>query len=161
MGEIVRKTTTAVALALAAALLTGCGGADGTGGSAGDKGDAGAGKTPTAEQPTEKPAGKPADEGGAAHEVTIEVTGKGQTMIMYTLDESKTETVTLPWKRTATITPEGAEKQVGRLVIVTPGHSQGEDGMLKAAGCTITVDGKKVADNGDGAVAKPCSYKLK
>ncbi|MFJ8646121.1 hypothetical protein ACIRNI_08350 [Streptomyces sp. NPDC093546] len=150
---MVRKTTTAVALALAAALLTGCGGSG--------KGGTDAGKDPAASQPAGQPAEKPAEQGGASHEVTIEVTGKGQTMIMYTLDESKTETVTLPWKKTATITPEGAEKQVGRLVIVTPGHSQGEDGTLTAAACTITVDGKQVADNGGGKIAKPCSYKLK
>ncbi|MFF2902678.1 hypothetical protein [Streptomyces sp. NPDC057966] len=33
--------------------------------------------------------------------------------------------------------------------------------MLKAAPCTIKVDGKQVADNQGGKSAEPCKYKLK
>ncbi|MCK8677310.1 hypothetical protein [Streptomyces lichenis] len=151
------KKTTTTALLLAAALLTGCGsGSDG--GDTGGKATGDASKPPTAGSPSPSEGTKTE---GASHEVTLEVTGKGKTMIMYTLDESKTETVTLPWKRTATITPEGAEKEVGRLVLVTPGNSLGENGMLTAGGCTITVDGKQVADNDGGKSPKPCTYEIK
>ncbi|WP_031076659.1 hypothetical protein [Streptomyces sp. NRRL S-118] len=158
MRRTVTRTATATAFVLATALLTGCGGAAEEGGDGGKS----AGREPSAGSSQQ---GKPDTSGsageGASHEVTIEVRGEGRTMVMWTLDESKTETVTLPWKRTATIAPRGAEKEVGRLVIVTPGTVQGEDGMLTAASCTITVDGKKVADNGEGKIAKPCAYKLK
>ncbi|MFJ8588077.1 hypothetical protein ACIRD2_26015 [Streptomyces sp. NPDC093595] len=157
MRKTATGTVTATACLLAAALLTGCGGAAEEGKDGGN-----AGREPSAapSQPGKQDTSGPAA-GGASHEVTIEVRGEGRTMVMWTLDESKTETVTLPWKRTATIAPRGAEKEVGRLVIVTPGTVQGADGMLTAASCTITVDGKKVADNGGGKIPKPCSYKLK
>lgn len=155
-----RKRLTATAFVLATALLTGCG----AGGSEakGDNADTGAAQG-SAAAPQSPSAGTPegATGEGTSHEVTIEVGGTGSTMVMYTLDESKTETVTLPWKKTATIAARGAEKQVGRLIVVTPGTVQGENGMLTAAACTITVDGKKVADNDNGKIAKPCSYKLK
>jgi hypothetical protein len=159
--KTVTGTVTATAFVLAAALLTGCGGAAEEGKDGGE-GGGNAGREPSAapSQPGKPDTSGPAAE-GTSHEVTIEVRGEGRTMVMWTLDESKTETVTLPWKRTATIAPRGAEKEVGRLVIVTPGTVQGADGMLTAASCTITVDGKKVSDNGGGKIPKPCSYKLK
>ncbi|WP_175408783.1 hypothetical protein [Streptomyces sp. TRM64462] len=154
-----RRTMAAAAVMAVAALLTGCGGAADAKGGSGTEGASGA---PSAvATPSGKAEGQAEADTGTSYEVTIEVGGTGSTMVMYTLDESKTETVTLPWKKTATITPVGAEKEVGRLVLVTPGTITDGNGMLTAASCTITVDGKKVADNDNGKVAKPCSYKIK
>ncbi|MEU9983943.1 hypothetical protein [Streptomyces sp. NPDC050856] len=154
-----RNTVVATAVVLATGLLTGCGG------SAEDSAKDPAGQPSQSSSQPQPPSGSGKPGGGSTgkgtpREVTIEVRGKGRAMVMWTLDESKTETVTLPWKRTATITPEGAEKKVGRLIIVTPGTVEGENGMLTAAACTITVDGEQVSDNGGGKIVKPCSYKL-
>ncbi|MEN8651211.1 hypothetical protein ABCR94_11345 [Streptomyces sp. 21So2-11] len=45
---------------------------------------------------------------------------------------------------------------------VVPGSVQGSDGMLHAAPCLITVDGKKVADNQGGKSDKTlCEYLVK
>ncbi|MFD3353761.1 hypothetical protein [Streptomyces fradiae] len=153
-----RKTTAAVSLVVAAGLLTGCGGGAAESPGGGAAGTPGA--SPTAGMPEGSGEGR-AKGGDTSYEVTIEVGGTGSTMVMYSLDDSGTETVTLPWKKTATITPVGAEKEVGRLVIVTPGSVSDGNGMLTAASCTITVNGEKVADNGNGKIPKPCSYKLK
>ncbi|MEU6482816.1 hypothetical protein [Streptomyces sp. NPDC046887] len=155
-----RKKVTATAILLAAALLTGCG-SGGDGGDTGAKDKGGASKPSAADSPSTNEGTKTED---ASHEVTLEVTGKGKgkSMIMWSMAQDlKTETVTLPWKRTATLTPQGAEKQVGLQVMVTPGTVEGENGMLTAGGCTITVDGKQVADNDDGKTPKPCTYKIK
>ncbi|MBM7443253.1 hypothetical protein [Streptomyces sp. HB132] len=151
-----RKTLTATSFVLAAALLTGCGGGE-------EKpADAGKGGTPTAQE-SAKPemAGGDAVDGGASHEVTIKVEGTGKSKVMYTLDDSDFAEVDLPWTKTATIAPRGAEREVGRLVIVTPGTMTAADGMLVAAGCSIMVDGKTVVENEGGKTGKPCSYKLK
>ncbi|MGI5341702.1 hypothetical protein ACQEVS_32000 [Streptomyces sp. CA-181903] len=147
-----RKTVMAVVTVATAALLAGCGG----GGKSDDKGDKGASASQGAKAEPQEGADK-----GASHQVTLEVRGKGTTQIYYNLDGNGAQQVTLPWKRTATIAPEGAERKVGRLVSVVPGSSQAENGMLRAASCTILVDGKKVADNQDGKSNKPCEYKLK
>ncbi len=56
--------------------------------------------------------------------------------------------------------PLGAEQEVGRLVIVTPGNMTRPDGTIVASQCSITVDGKKVSESKDDS-GKPCSYKLK
>ncbi|MFV0128309.1 hypothetical protein ACLGI4_11405 [Streptomyces sp. HMX112] len=154
-----RKTVIATAFVLATGLLTGCGG----GAEDSAKNPAGQPSQSSAQPQSPSGSGRPgggSTDKGTPREVTIEVQGKGRAVVMWTLDESKSETVTLPWKRTATITPEGAEKKVGRLIIVTPGTIEGGNGMLTAAACTITVDGKQVSDNGGGKIAKPCSYKL-
>ncbi len=154
-----RKIVTGTALVLAAGLLTGCGG--------------GGGKSENAKGPTapDKPAaassspsgsGKPAPGGGAvSHEVTLEVLGSGPAQVYYNLASNKGEQVTLPWKKTETITfTTDAEKRVGTTVSVVPGSVQAADGMLKPASCVITVDGKKVADNQDGKTPM-CTYRLK
>ncbi|MBZ4321595.1 hypothetical protein [Streptomyces huiliensis] len=148
-----RKTAMAVVTVATAALLAGCGGSDKS-----DDKDAAKGTSASqaAKAEPKEGAGK-----GASHQVTLEVRGKGTTQVYYYLDTNGGQTVTLPWKKTATITPEGAERKVGRLVTITPGSSQGEDGMLRAASCSIIVDGKKVADNQDGKSGKPCEYELK
>ncbi|UYQ63900.1 hypothetical protein [Streptomyces peucetius] len=153
-----RRTLTATAFVLAAALLTGCGGS----GDSGDKGDKAAGKESPAAQQSQKPedsAPEAATDEGTPHEVTIEVQGTGNSTVMWTLDDSGFEKVTLPWKKTATIAARGAEQQVGRLVIVTPGTVRA-NGKFVAAKCSITVDGKVVAKSADDS-GKPCEYMLK
>ncbi|MEU2676404.1 hypothetical protein ABZ638_05865 [Streptomyces sp. NPDC007107] len=152
-----RKTLTATAFVLTAALLTGCGGGE-------EKpADAGKGSSPAAQESAkEKETGGEAVAEGASHEVTIKVEGTGKSNVMYTLDDSDFTEVDLPWTKTATIAPRGAESKVGRLVIVTPGNTTAADGRLVSAGCSITVDGKKVVEfKGGGEQGKPCSYKLK
>ncbi|MFG3306302.1 hypothetical protein [Streptomyces wuyuanensis] len=155
-----RKTVAATALALAAVLLTGCG--DGTGKHSGGKGGGDTGKgTEQAAKPDAGAGAGDAAGGRAKREVTLEVLGSGTAQIAYTLDGSEFEQVTLPWKKTATIELTGAEQRVGRLVSVVPGSVQGSDGLLRAAACAITVDGRKVADNEEGESAKPCQSRVK
>lgn len=151
-----RKTLTATAFVLAAALLTGCGGSEA-------RDDKAAGKESPAAQQSEKPkgSGERIEGEGTPHEVTIEVLGEGEANVMWTLDDSGFEKVTLPWKLTATIAAQGAEQKAGRLVIVTPGTIM-KPGAAKlvAARCSITVDGKVVAESTDDS-GKPCKYMLK
>ncbi|WP_103760490.1 hypothetical protein [Streptomyces sp. SM10] len=151
-----RRTLTATAFVLAVALLTGCGGGE-------EKpAEAGKGGSPAAQEPAKPEAsGGDAVEEGDSHEVTIKVEGTGKSKVMYTLADSDFAEVDLPWTKTATIAPRGAEREVGRLVLVTPGTMTAADGMLVAAGCSITVDGKTVVEHEGGKTGKPCSYKLK
>ncbi|KWT63819.1 hypothetical protein ADL21_00155 [Streptomyces albus subsp. albus] len=145
-----RKITTGAALALAMALLTGCG-SDG-------------GSKPAADKTTDaKPKPKPHSAGGEArHTVTLEVLGTGSAQVYYNLDNNKFETVTLPWKKTSTITlSTDAEKRIGRAVSVTPGSVPAPDGTLRAADCVITVDGKKVAEQKGSRAATICKYTVK
>ncbi|MEU4261554.1 hypothetical protein ACYCCF_21265 [Streptomyces argenteolus] len=153
MGAQLRRTLTATAFVLAAALLTGCGGGDGTSAD-------GKEKTPAAQEPVkQEESGGDAVSQGSPHEVTIKVEGEGPSNVMYTLDDSDFAQVTLPWSRTATIAARGAEQKVGRLVIVTPGNMTAADGKIVAARCSISVDGKTVAES--KAPGKPCSYEIK
>ncbi|MEU1373711.1 hypothetical protein ABZ442_08605 [Streptomyces triculaminicus] len=157
-----RKSATAMALAVTAALLAGCGG----GAESGDGGGDGGAKTAATAAPSAKPKGDAKADGpavGPTREVTIEVAGgEGSTQVYYNLgDDNGAEQVSLPWKKTAKVTLKGAEIKAGSLVSVAPGSVKGSDGMLKAASCVITVEGKKVADNQDGALPKPCEYQLK
>ncbi|MEV0783311.1 hypothetical protein AB0I52_10065 [Streptomyces sp. NPDC050423] len=156
MGDVMRKTLTRAAFVVAAVLLAGCGG----GGGADESPAESKAKSP-AVQPshTSEDSGDAVEE-GTPHEVTIEVRGTGTGSVMYTLDEDNFEQVTLPWKKTATIAARGAERKVGRLVILTPGNVTRPDGKLVAAACSITVDGKTVVETKEGA-GKPCSYKFK
>lgn len=151
-----RKTLTATAFVLAAALLTGCGGSEET---SADKSKGTNSATPQSEK-SEK-----ADDGGSSegtpHEVTIKIDGEGAGIVMYTLDESDTPQVTLPWSKTATIAARGAEQKVGRLVIATAGNMQKADGSYaQPASCSIVFDGKTVVDTKKDP-GKPCSYKFK
>ncbi|MEV7915425.1 hypothetical protein [Streptomyces griseus] len=148
-----RKILVGASFAMAAVLLTGCG--------AEEPAKDGKAKGPAAEATgTPKESGGNGAGEGTPHEVTIEVKGSGASTVMYTLDDSDFEQITLPWKKTATIAARGAEREVGRLVILTPGHMTLPDGKLGAAQCSITVDGKKVVESDEGS-GKPCSYKLK
>ncbi|MEU3355347.1 hypothetical protein [Streptomyces sp. NPDC037389] len=145
-----RKIITGAALVLATAVLTGCGS---------DDSPAPADKPATSAQPKAKAGG---GSGEVKHEVTLEVLGTGTTSVYYNLDTNKMEQVQLPWKKTSTITlTTDAEKRAGLGVSVVPGSVTGSDGMLHAAPCVITVDGKKVADNQDGKSDKMCEYKVK
>ncbi|MFD9337777.1 hypothetical protein ACFWBF_25765 [Streptomyces sp. NPDC060028] len=154
-----RKIITGTTLVLTAALLTGCG----------SEGKEAAAKptsatTATAGHTTGNGKSQPNTGGGEVkHEVTLEVLGTGQSQVYYNLQTNKMEQVTLPWKKTGTITlTTEAEKKIGESVSVVPGSVHGSDGMLHAAGCVITVDGKKVADNQDGkADTKICQYLVK
>ncbi|MFF3454482.1 hypothetical protein ACFYXH_09135 [Streptomyces sp. NPDC002730] len=146
-----RKIITGSALVLATALLTGCGG---------DDGPATTDKSAKADA-----SGKSQSEAGSGevkHEVTLEVLGTGTSQVYYNLDTNKMEKVTLPWKKTATITlTTDAEKRIGTSVSVVPGSVTGSDGMLHPAACVITVDGKKVSDNQGGKSNKMCEAKVK
>ncbi|OKK05942.1 hypothetical protein AMK26_07550 [Streptomyces sp. CB03234] len=149
-----RKTITTAALVLAATLLTGCGG-----GSTDDP-------KPASGAPSAKPSEAAKGDGPVSHQVTLEVQGTGSTLVYYNLDTNKGEQVTLPWKKTATITfTTEAEKKIGTVVSVVPGSVPAADGTLKAAPCVITVDGKKVADNKGANDKDPsssmCKYALK
>lgn len=151
-----RKIITGTALVLTSVLLTGCGG----GGTAGTAKPADPKPVATQSAGARQPAAGSAE---VSHEVTLEVLGSGPSQVYYNLSTNKMEQVTLPWKKTETITlTTDAEKKVGTTVSVVPGSVKGEDGMLKAAPCVITVDGKKVADNQDGgASASMCRYHVK
>ncbi|MFF5705098.1 hypothetical protein ACFY7H_21705 [Streptomyces sp. NPDC012794] len=152
-----RKIITGPVLtALTALLLTGCGGgAAGDGGAEGKPAGASAG-APSAGKP--KPS---AEDAAVKHEVTLEVLGTGSTQVYYNLETNKMEQVTLPWKKTGTVTlATAAEKRAGTTVSVVPGSVTGADGLLHAAECVITVDGKKVADNGGGKTGM-CRYDIK
>lgn len=156
MGDVMRKALTGAALAMAAVLLTGCGGGGGADESAAES----KGKSPAAQRSHTSEDSGDAVEEGTPHEVTIEIKGTGAGSVMYTLEKDNFEQVTLPWKKTATIAARGAEREVGRLVILTPGNVTRPDGRLVAAGCSITVDGKTVVETKEGE-SKPCSYTFK
>ncbi|MCB5165358.1 hypothetical protein LG634_11010 [Streptomyces bambusae] len=153
-----RTTVGAVAgLVAAAALLTGCG-SDG-----GDTGTSGAG--PAAESGPEGGSQSGSKGGaasrGAAHEVVLSVEGSGTTQVMYNAADSGFSQQTLPWKKTEKVELTAAEQRVGYLVSVIPGSVEGPDGRLVQAPCTITVDGRQVADNDGGKNPKGCSYTIK
>lgn len=147
-----RKATAGLALIVSGVLLTGCGGGD----------DGGAGGKPAPSASGSQEPGGGADKGGeVVREVTLEVGGTGKTQIAYVADGNKAEQVTLPWKKTVELSLTKAEQEVGVLVSVVPGSVPGEDGMLKPAPCTITVDGEKVDDNQDGKDVLGCKHTVK
>ncbi|WP_328761682.1 MULTISPECIES: hypothetical protein [unclassified Streptomyces] len=157
-----RKTVTGAALLVAAALLTGCGSDSGNGdGKAKASPSADSAKPSAAQSPSASAGAAGGVKGGATHEVTLEVEGQGRTQVMYHADSTGFEEQTLPWKKTETIELTGAEQKVGYLVNVLPGSVKAADGSLKQAPCTITVDGKKVADNEGGKNPKGCSFLVK
>ncbi|MFC4516360.1 hypothetical protein [Streptomyces ehimensis] len=143
-----RKTIMSAALVVTAALLTACGSGD---------------SPASADKPAASAKAKP--EGGSGevkHEVTLEVLGTGVSSVYYNLRGNGMEQVQLPWKRSSTVTlTTDAEKKAGRLVSVVPGSITGPNGMLQAAPCSITVDGRKVTDNQEGKSNKPCEYMVK
>ncbi|MFE9406449.1 hypothetical protein ACFYNY_32610 [Streptomyces sp. NPDC006530] len=151
-----RKTAAStLSLLAAAALLTGCGS---------EKKEADPAKT-TASSPSASAAGgaKGSTSGkkGVPHQVVFEVGGTGAAQVMWIGNANHFEQVTLPWTKTESMQLEGAELKIGVTVSVVPGSIKGQDGMLKAAPCTIKVDGKQVADNQGGKSPEPCKYKIK
>ncbi|UGY92839.1 hypothetical protein [Streptomyces gobiensis] len=147
-----RKTVGGIALVVVAALLTGCGG--------GADEDSAGKKDDTAKSPVESTADD-ARGGKETREVTLEVQGDGKTQVFYVAGTTKSEQVTLPWKKTTQVTLEGVQLKVGIPVSIVPGPVQGSDGQFKAAPCVIKVDGKKVADNQGGESEKGCQYTVK
>ena len=149
-----RRTVTAMALVVAAALLTGCGS------SGGEDTDEKDGAAQSSEQSSAQP---DTDAGGeqATHEVTFEVDGTGKTQIFYGAGTSDAENVTLPWRKTTEVALKDAQLKVGMPLSIIPGSVKADDGTYRAASCVIKVDGKKVADNDDGKSAKGCLHTLK
>ncbi|MFI7241667.1 hypothetical protein [Streptomyces qinglanensis] len=142
-----------MAVVTAAVVLTACG-SDG-----GDKAASGDKTTPDAKKTID--AG--AHGGEVKRKVTLEVRGKGALAqgISYQLGSSGSETGSLPWKKTETLTLTSAQQKVGVLVSIVPGSVAGPDGTLKPGACIITVDGKEVADNRGGKSDKGCTYKVR
>lgn len=146
-----RNVAAGTALVAGALLLVGCGSTDTSSGN----------KEPTHAGAAVSSAPSRAGGQQESHQVTLEVQGTGQTQVMYSLRDDSSQQISLPWKKTATVTLTGAETRVGLLVSVTPGSVSGTDGQFKPAACTITVDGRKVADNHNGASSQGCEYTLK
>jgi hypothetical protein len=144
-----RRARAIAALIAAAALVTGCG-------SSGD------GKTEHADKGTPTSAPKPATGGqGRTYDVSFEVGGKGKSNVYYNLDTNRSEEVTLPWKKSDKISLTSTERKVGITVSVVPGPTVLSNGQLAAAPCSITVDGKQVAEDPGGADGKHmCEYTL-
>ncbi|MGY1453463.1 hypothetical protein [Streptomyces sp. SS8] len=152
-----RRATAGLALIVSGVLLTGCGGGD-DGGAEGKPAPSASGN----EEPGGGAGGGGADKGGeVVREVTLEVQGTGKTQIAYVAGGNGTEQVTLPWKKTVELSLTKAEQKVGVLVSVVPGSVPGDDGMLRPASCTITVDGEKVDDNQDGKDVLGCKHTVR
>jgi hypothetical protein len=145
-----RRVRTITALIAAAGLMTACG-------SSGDD------KTERADKGTPTSSPKPASEGqDRTYEVSFEVGGKGKSSVYYNLDTNHSEQVTLPWKKSDKLTLSSTERKVGITVSVVPGPMRLSNGQFAAAPCSITVDGKKVAENPGGADGKHmCEYTLR
>ncbi|MFF8732185.1 hypothetical protein ACF073_37820 [Streptomyces sp. NPDC015171] len=151
-----RKTATlAISLLATAALVTGCGSEKK------DASPAKAGEASPSASASGEAKGSSSQKKGLAHQVVFHVGGTGKVKVLWIGNTNHFEEVTLPWTKTETVQLVDAELKVGVTVSVVPGSVEGPDGMLKAAPCTINVDGKQVADNQDGKSAKPCEYKLK
>ncbi|MFC8986555.1 MULTISPECIES: hypothetical protein [unclassified Streptomyces] len=161
-----RRARTIIALVAAAGLLTACGGSgDDDRKPAADGQGAAASSAPAADgQDEEKEEEKGTDGGDRAdttYEVTLEVGGSGGTSVYYVLGTNRTEQVSLPWKKSDSITLNSTQRKVGTIVSVVPGPVTQSDGRLAAAPCSITVDGKKVVDDPGGAEGKHiCQYTL-
>ncbi|GGK78007.1 hypothetical protein [Streptomyces flaveus] len=146
-----RRATTITALVTAAGLMTACGGS-------GDDG-----KTERAGKSTPTSSSKPAPDGqDKTYEVTVEVGGKGKSQVGYNLDTNHFEQVTLPWKKSDQLTLNSTQRKVGITVSVVPGPVMLSNGQFAAAPCSITVDGKKVAEDPGGVDGKHmCEYTLR
>ncbi|MEU9097151.1 hypothetical protein [Streptomyces sp. NPDC048361] len=155
-----RKTVTlTLSLLAAAALLTGCGS---------EKKDAGSAKAGDASASASaggaaKGSAKDSDVvKGAVHQVVLEVGGTGPSQVMWVGNTNHFDKVQLPWTKTESVQLEDAELTAGHVLSVVPGSIEAPGGKLKAAPCTIKVDGKVVADNQGGASkSKMCEYMLK
>jgi len=145
-----RRAMTTTALIAAAGLMTACG-------SSGDD------KAERADKGTPTSSPKPASDGqDRTYEVSFEVGGKGKSSVYYNLDTNRSEQVTLPWKKSNKLTLNSTERKVGITVSVVPGPVMLSNGQFAAAPCSITVDGKKVAEDPGGADGKHmCKYTLR
>jgi hypothetical protein len=146
-----RRAKTITALIAAAGLMAACG-------SSGDDD-----KTERADKGTPTSSPKPAPDGqDRTYEVSFEVGGKGKSSVYYNLDTNRSEQVTLPWKKSDKLTLNSTERKVGTTVSVVPGPVMLSNGQFAAAPCSITVDGKKVAEDPGGADGKHmCEYTLR
>ncbi|GAA3112719.1 hypothetical protein ACFQ0X_43160 [Streptomyces rectiviolaceus] len=148
-----RKTVVGVTAAMSAALLlTGCG-------SGGDGAKADAGSSATSPKGSTKPTskwGKP-----KTYEVTVAVEGKGKGNVLYITDTNHSAQVSLPWKKTTDVTLEGAYLKSGTTVSVSSQAVLTASGSFDFPPCSITVDGKTVAEYAGGESAKGCKYHLK
>ncbi|MFJ9668970.1 hypothetical protein ACIRPP_30925 [Streptomyces sp. NPDC101219] len=160
-----RRARTIIAIAAAAGLLAACGGSgDDDKKPAADQGAAASSAPAAGGQDKEKDDEKGTDGGDRAdktYEVTLEVGGSGSTSVYYVLGTNRTEQVSLPWKKSDSITLNSTQRKVGTIVSVVPGPVTQSDGRLAAAPCSITVDGKKVVDDPGGAEGNHiCQYTL-
>jgi hypothetical protein len=146
-----RRAMTMTALIAAVGLMTACGGGGG--------GDA---EKERADKGTSTSSSEPASEGqDKTYEVTLEVGGEGRSSIYYNLDTNHFEQVTLPWKKSDSLTLTSTQLKVGTIVSVAPGPVKLSDGRLGAAPCSITVDGKKVVEDPGGVDGKHlCEYTI-
>jgi hypothetical protein len=144
-----RRARTITALIAAAGLMTACG--------------SGEEKTDRTDKGTPASSPKPAADGqDKTYEVSFEVGGKGKSSVYYNLDTNRSEQVTLPWKKSDKLTLTSTERKVGITVSVVPGPTMVSSGQLGAAPCSITVNGKKVAEDPGGADGKHmCEYTLR
>ncbi|WP_146228999.1 hypothetical protein [Streptomyces sp. NWU339] len=145
-----RRAMTITVLIATAGLMTACG----------SGGDA---KKERADKGTATSSSKPASEGhDKTYEVTFEVGGEGKSSVYYNLDTNRSEQVTLPWEKSDNLTLNSTERKVGITVSVVPGPVKLSNGQLAAAPCSITVDGKKVAEEPGGVDGKHmCEYTLR
>ncbi|WP_326756822.1 hypothetical protein OH738_00455 [Streptomyces hirsutus] len=144
-----RRATTITALIAAAGLMTACGSSGGDKKERADKG------TSTSSKPA-------ADGQDKTYEVTFKVGGEGKSSVYYNLDTNRSEQVTLPWKKSDKLTLNSTERKVGITVSIVPGPVKLSTGQYAAAPCSITVDGKKVAENPGGVDGKHmCEYTLR
>ncbi|MBL3668816.1 hypothetical protein JL475_23025 [Streptomyces sp. M2CJ-2] len=147
-----RRAMTMTALVAAVGLMAACGSSGG-----------GEAKKERAHKGTATSSSKPASEGqGKTYEVTLEVGGEGRSSVYYNLDTNRSEQVTLPWKKSDSVTLNSTQRKVGTIVSVVPGPVKLSDGRLGAAPCSITVDGKKVVEDPGGTEGKHlCEYTLR
>ncbi|WP_055688629.1 hypothetical protein [Streptomyces prasinus] len=152
---------TIMALVAAAGLVTACGGSGADDKKpAADKGAAVSSK-PTVDGQDETDEADTADKTDKTYEVVLEVGGSGKSSIYYVLGTNRMEQVSLPWKKSDSITLNSTQRKVGTIVSVAPGPVAQSNGQLAAAPCSITVDGKKVVEDPGGAEGKHlCEFTL-
>ncbi len=156
-----RRAMTIMALVAAAGLVTACGGSGADDKKpAADKGAAVSSK-PTVDGQDETDEADTADKTDKTYEVVLEVGGSGKSSIYYVLGTNRMEQVSLPWKKSDSITLNSTQRKVGTIVSVAPGPVAQSNGQLAAAPCSITVDGKKVVEDPGGAEGKHlCEFTL-
>ncbi|MFF0117039.1 hypothetical protein [Streptomyces prasinus] len=152
---------TIMALVAAAGLATACGGSGADDKKpAADKGAA-VPSHPTVDGQDETDEADTAGKKDKTYEVVLEVGGSGKSSVYYVLGTNRMEQVSLPWKKSDSITLNSTQRKVGTIVSVAPGPVAQSNGQLAAAPCSITVDGKKVVEDPGGAEGKHlCEFTL-